>query len=558
MHGKAGPFRRWSPCLHTAASGPPGKEPSFSHTPGSDFESKPIVRGHQESLDLIAILLVLAGFLLRLVLAWFTFLNPDEILHYLLSDQTSLALAYKASLTTAHPPLLIVLLYYWRMLGRSEWILRLPSLLAGTGFCWMMFIWLKKVASRWTALTGLALLLFSPSLIHLSAEIRQYSFLLFFSASALYFLECALLKDSARLMLLSFVALYLSLLSHYSALIFALTLAIYGLFRMYRATSARVAISWMFGQLVALAVCGFLYATHISRLKASALPHEIADTWLSNSIYHPSRDHLVIFVFRNTIRLFHFLFSQGAIGAMGLLCFVIGVAGLWIGDHRSPGAPEKPSSRQIGLLLMVPFIVNWILALAGPYPYGGTRHNVILAGFAMSGIAIGFSRWRGGGKWIKAFVLGLALLACNLFPNPTGPYIQPKNQSKRLLEQSMQFVRQQVPRGSILLTDNGGGLSLSYYLCRKRVVQYEHPFMPFFQSDCGDFRVITPAPNFEALPDRATVESISFPQASPAGEIWFFQAGWIIDKEHNPQMLLQRIGCKDPRNFGHNILICQL
>src|SRR5438105_1369989 len=176
----------------------------------------------------------------------------------------------------------------------------------------------------------------------------------------------------------------------------------------------------------------------------------------------------------------------------------------------------------------------------------------------MSCIAIGFSRWTRGGEWIKAFVLGLALLACYLFPNPTGPNIQLKDQSKTLIKESLQFVRQKIPPGSILLTDNGGGLSLSYYLCHKRVVQYEHPFVPFLQSDCGGFRVITPGPNFEALPDRATLESISSPQAAPASEVWFFQAGWIIDKEHNPGMLRQRIGCQKPRNFGHNILVCQL
>ena len=65
-------------------------------------------------------LLIGAGFFLRLRLAWLTFLNPDEALHYLLSHQPSLKLAYEASLTTAHPPLMILFLHYWSFLGRSE------------------------------------------------------------------------------------------------------------------------------------------------------------------------------------------------------------------------------------------------------------------------------------------------------------------------------------------------------------------------------------------------------------------------------------------------------
>src|ERR1041385_6977029 len=83
------------------------------------------------SHSLIPLLLILAGFLLRFGLAWFTFLNPDEILHYLLADQPPLQQAYQASLTPAPPPLLILFLYYWRMVGHSEWLLRLPSVLAG-------------------------------------------------------------------------------------------------------------------------------------------------------------------------------------------------------------------------------------------------------------------------------------------------------------------------------------------------------------------------------------------------------------------------------------------
>jgi 4-amino-4-deoxy-L-arabinose transferase-like glycosyltransferase len=513
---------------------------------------------HRQSPDLVPMSLILAGFLPRFFLAWFTFLNPDEILHYLLSDQASLRLAYQASLTTAHPPLFIVFLYYWRMLGHAEWVLRLPSVLAGTAFCWITFLWLNKVANRPTALTGLALLLFSPSLIHLSSEIRQYALLLCFSAIALYFLECAFTEQSVRMMLLSFVALYIALLTHYSALIFALSIALYALARPYRGTEIRVAITWIVGQVAALVLCVFLYATHISRLKSSGQPLEI-DTWLASSIYHPGRDHVVVFLFRTTIRLFHFLFSQGAVGVLGFLFFVIGVAGLCMGDRRFPPAPGRPGPRQLGLLLVLPFVVNCSLALAGLYPYGGTRHNAVLAGFAMSGIAIGLSRWTDHGRWGRPLVLAVALVlvVCNVFPTPTGAYIQPRNQSKKLMEESLQFVRQ-IPPGSVLLTDNGGGLSLSYYLCHQRVIQYELPFKPFLQSDWSGLHLITPAPNFKTLPDRSALSAIDpHIRETPSAQVWFFQAGWIAGKEDIRRTMLQT-GCRDPRKFGQNILLCQL
>lgn len=557
--GGIGPFRRWRRSLQGAGGSPDGDQ-SFRPAPGDEYDRN--ARGfptQKRSFPLIPVLLVIAGFLLRLIGAYATFLNPDEILHYLLSDQTSVGLAYKASLTTAHPPLLILLLYYWRLLGHSEWILRLPSVLAGTAFCCMMFLWLNKVTNRFTALAGLALLLFSPSLIYLSSEVRQYSLLLCFSASALYFLECALSESSVGMVVLSFIALDLALLTHYSALIFALATAIYALFRMHRASPARVAIAWIVGQLAALALCGFLYATHVSQLRSAGMPQEISDTWLRASIYHPGHDHLAVFVFRNTIRVFHFLFSQGAIGALGFACFLIAAARLWTGDRGISPASGKPSSRQIGLLLVLPFVINCLLGLAGLYPYGGTRHNAVLAGFAMSGIAIGYARWTGRGKRATPFILALALVICNLFPNPMGPYIQPKNQDRKLMEESVQFIRHQIPPGSFLFTDNGGGLSLSYYLCAKNVVQYEEPFQPFLQSNCSGYQVITPAPIFEAGPDRAKLKSIeSYVRATPRVQMWFFQAGWIVDKEHDFQALAQQIGCHDSQKFGRNILLCQL
>ena len=523
----------------------------------------------EQTPDLLPLSLVVAGFLLRFAFAWFTFLNPDEILHYLLADQPSLRQAYQASLTTAHPPLLILFLYYWHMLGHAEWILRLPSVLSGTVFCWITFLWLNKVAGRSAALTGLALLLFSPSLIHLSAEVRQYAPLLCFSAAALYFLERALSEECARMMLLSFVALYLALLTHYSALILALSIGIYALIRLFRGNTTgilttRILITWIVGQVVALALCVFLYMTHISRLKISGQPLEI-ETWLASSIYHRGHDHPVVFVFRTTIRLFHFLFSQGAVGVLGFLLFVIGVASLlfggrWTGGGRFPSGPGKPSSRQLGLLLVLPIVINCALALAGLYPYGGTRHNALLAGFAMSGIAIGLSRWTGRERLGKPLVLVLALflVICNIFPNPTGAYIQPKNQSKKLMEESIAFVRQQIPLGSVLFTDNGGGLSLSYYFCHQRVIQYELPFQPFLQSNCNGLHVITPAPNFKTLPDRSALSAID-PDvgASPTAQIWFFQAGWISGKE-DMRRTLSQTGCRDPRKFGQNILLCRL
>ena len=502
------------------------------------------------------------GLAARVVLAHQTFFNPDEALHYLLSVQTSLALAYKASLTTAHPPLLIVLLYYWRLLGNSEFVLRLPSVLAGIAFCWIMFLWLQRVSDRTTALVGLALLCFSPSLISLSAENRQYSLLMFFCTSSLYFLERAIRENSAGMMLFSSLSLYLALLTHYSSFIFALTLGIYALVRLWTSKpQIRVIAAWIVGQLGALGLCAFLYVGHISRLKSSGLPGEIANTWLRASIFHSGQDHFAAFCARNTIRLFRYFFSHGTIGVLGLLFFVLAIVSLLL-DKTSHQDPRNPTSRQLALLLGLPFLITLSAALAGHYPYGGTRHDALLAGFAMAGVSIGLTRpwiWK---RWLTPSAITGALVVCNLFSSPTPPYMLPRNQNKKLMNAATSFLRKSVPAGSVLFTDYQGALMLSYYFCPAKVVPFEQPPQPFFKSDCGDYQVITFTQtlwSFEATIFPKTLNEMqqTYGMGSDA-TVWLFQAGWIDETEDKWIAVLKQYGCHEPRNFGPNILICRM
>ena len=237
--------------------------------------------------ELLAALVLAAGFVARLLPAWRYFLNPDEALHYVLADQSSLTLAWRAALTNAHPPLLIVVLYYLRFLGHSELLLRMPSVLAGTACCWIFYEWLKLVTDRTTALIGLLLLSFAPALIALSSEVRQYALLLFFMVSCLSVSERALRENSPPLMMLFSLSLYGALLSHYSSLIFAFTMGVYMLVRLYPFKKWMMLFAvWAAGQVGALALVSYFLITHVSRLKKSGKAQEnscfrIFSAWLN-------------------------------------------------------------------------------------------------------------------------------------------------------------------------------------------------------------------------------------------------------------------------------------
>jgi uncharacterized membrane protein len=511
-------------------------------------------RGHKT----LALLLLALGFALRFWNATYRFFNADEILHYFLSVQPSLLATYRASLTTAHPPLLIVVLHYWGALGHSELFLRLPSVITGTGFCWVMYRWLKLVTDETASLIGLVLFLFSPALIVVSAEVRQYGLLLLFSSLSLYLLEYAIQRNSARCMLLSALSLYLALLSHYSSLIVALALGVYSIVRLASIRArAGVVSAWVAGQLGALALVGFLFTHHVPMLRARGAPEAIADTYLRRSVFQPGQDHAMSFVARSNIRLFHYLFSQAAVGVVALLLFVLGVALLF----RSGRAREatRPADWQLALLLALPLIVNCALATFRVYPYGGTRHNSYLSMFVFPAIAVAVSRWRPQWKAQKLTALGLILVVCNLFPTPLGEYIPMKDQGRGRMARAMNSLNS-VPAGSVIFTDHEGGLMLSYYLCHDKVVQLAQPLSRLLTAGCGRFSVVSVGEwifkddTFE--PDLRDARQLH--RWNSGTPVWFFQAGWFIDKEAALRDELKQAECTAPQEFGRNIFLCRI
>ena len=511
--------------------------------------------------DFFPAFMLAAGFVLRLDLAYFTFLNPDEALHYLLSVQPSAALAYRASLTTVHPPLLILWLHYWGSLGHSEFWLRLPCVLAGTAFCWISYRWLQSVTDDGTARIALALLSFLPPLVLLSAELRQYAFLLLFMSLTLYLFDQGLKTNSASRVAMSALFLCLSLLTHYAAFMFAAAFGMYGFARFYaRRVPHNLIAVWMMGQLAALALAVFLVRTHVSRLDARGVVQGLASGWFRISVFHPGEEGAVWFLLKANLRFFHYLCWSGAIGALALILFGEGIVLLFKGGPQ-PMNSNQPTRRQLGLLLLLPFVINLVAAFAGKYPYGGTRHNAFLAIFAVTGISVTLARWKKTFPRIVVAGIAVALTIVNLFPSPSGASIRPEFQTWRLMNQAMRLLSQ-LPEGSTILTDQQGALLLSYYFCPDPVVQIDPSPQPLHKFTCGSVNVISPFPRWFVFDSKTLPAALhELRQTGKFGTIenlWLFQGGWLVDHEPDVRLELAHYGCPTPRNFGANILVCEL
>jgi 4-amino-4-deoxy-L-arabinose transferase-like glycosyltransferase len=495
---------------------------------------------------------ILAGFLARLHLAARSFLNPDEVLHYIIVNQSSAFLAYKASLSNAHPPLIYLVLYFWKSLGSSEWMLRFPSVLAGTAVAWAAYKWVGAVFGKAAGLIALILVALSPAVIALSAEVRSYALLLFFETMALYFVEVAFREKSARKMWTFSVFLYLAILSHYSALFFVVAVGIYSLIRIAESELPReTVVAWACGQTAAIGIYVFLYATHVSKLKNSvtawAMPFEQA-------YFHADRGDLLTFTRERTLDIFTFIFENQYLAPIMLLLWCAAVAFLLVRELKSTRADLHP--RHSGLLLLLPFLGVLGAAIAGIYPYFGGRHTVFLAPFVIAGLSFLFASVCKQKLWAA---LGIALLLAgvsNISGKTFEPFIAKENQSKALMEAAMSQMRKTIAPQEVIFTDYESALMLAHYFCGPNEIFPPYIFdLPAKSVKCNgqtiaSFETWSMQPQFFLSNFGKVVKS----QGIHAGvKVWVFQSGWGVTLGSRLPLSSAKFQCLTPENFGANI-----
>lgn len=500
------------------------------------------------------------GFLARLWAAHGTFLNPDEALHFRLANQPTLALAYRESLTASHPPLLTVVLYFWRALGTSELWLRMPLVLAGTIFCWLFYKWLAKAAGEIAGLAGLLFVAFLPPIVALGAEIRQYALLLVFLAGALYFLDEAFARNSTGRMAAFAGFLYLAMLSHYSAFLLAAALGIYALAKVFQERPGKKLISaWVLSQTAAIALGIFLYKTHLAKLGAgdsrTVLQGWMSDFYLQHSYFNAARDNPFSFVLWHSFGVFQYFFGQNAVGdAMGV-AFIGGVGLLLRG--LAPGARGR--RLQLSMLLLITFAIAAAASLADLYPYGGTRHVAFLIIPAIAGVSIAIAGWAAPRSGVAIGIAILILVVCVATGKTRRPYMTRADQGTAEMAAAMEFIKKNVGPESVIFTDYESDLVLGHYLCGQKPISFEISNSEFEAFSCGrkvisgGFRAgtnFTPE-NFGAL-WKGMIDTFGLP---PGETVWVFQAGWDADLPDQLKSKFGAFGDLKVNSFGKNIKI---
>jgi hypothetical protein len=481
-----------------------------------------------DHFDAVASAVVASGFVIRFLAAARSYLNPDEALHYLILNQSSAYLAYKASLTNAHPPLIYLLVYYLHFLGRSELMLRLPSVVAGTAFCWLLYKWMGLAFGRAASWIGLILATYLPSMVALSAELRAYALLLFCMAGALYFLERSFAEKSVHAMWGFSAFLYLAILSHYSAVFFAAAAGVYVLARIADGQLPRkIIMAWGAGEAGALAILVFLYVTHVSKLKNSIAVWSMG---FDTAYFHRDSTGIFAFTERATFDVFLFLFAQRYVAQAMLLCFVAAVAILLVRGLLS--SREGLGSNRLGLLLLLPFFAVWGAAIAGIYPYIGSRHTVFLAPFEIAAASYLLAMILRQRLWAGILLAALLAIGSNT-ARASAPIQEMAEQgTPGEMASAISYVQQTIPRGDIILVDFQSSLPLAYYLCGpKAIFPIDMFHQDYFEFNCEGYSVVTlHVWRLIAHSFRMQFEKTARARDWKSGDrVWIYQTGWGPD-----------------------------
>jgi hypothetical protein len=397
-------------------------------------------------------------------------------------------------------------------------------------------------------------------MIELASEVRQYALLLFFLAATAYFMERALSENSAATILLSAISLYLALLSHYSALLFAAAIGIYSLLRLItHRPSVVVGVAWIAGQAGALGLAAALYVTHISKLRGDYAVGTVHG-WLANSFFRPGHDNPLLFAIARTGGVFQYVFGQLAVGDVAFLAFIAGVVLLWREEVAPTGL--NVTSRQIGLFLVLPFAIGAGAAIAEVYPYGGTRHSAFLIMFAVAGVSF-LSAKLVKLRMVSGIVLAILVVAlCNLFAQPHRPYIRREDQSRTHMIRAIEFIRSQIPRSDLIVVDYQTRLLLGYYLCPQQPVPFSAPVGSYDEVQCSGHTVVAAGPDlyiFTAENFLPRWNGLSPSLSLKSGQsVWIIQAGWEVDLLHELQSRVLEFRELHSQSFGKNITIFKL
>jgi hypothetical protein len=196
---------------------------------------------------------------------------------------------------------------------------------------------------------------------------------------------------------------------------------------------------------------------------------------------------------------------------------------------RRPPAVPALRRRQVGLLLLLPFVLNCSAALVRLYPYGGSRHCAFLIPFAVGGSTVAWVRLLKDRLWLAISIAMLVVGSCHLFAAKQFRYGPRAAERKANMTAALAFIQQQIPPQETIFADAQTSLMLGHYLCHQQPPVMDHSVQGFVSYECGRHRVIASVTKY-VFTARSFFDQwqdmTSRYQLQPGSRVWVAQMGW--------------------------------
>ncbi len=475
-------------------------------------------------IDLVAFCIMAFAFFVYIYYGMGYYLNPDEACHFSKANSTNLMKAYKASHSIAHPPLYIVVLHSFLWLGNSVFILRFLSVALGTAALWLAFKWFQRTLGPFEALIGLIFLAFSPGMVSITCEARQYAMLLFFICGTLYFLQRFLEEDSLWLVFMYSVFLYGMILTHYSALWVVLALGIYvTILLWWKKPSWQVCLFWGVSQVCVVILYSLLYVTHISRMQNSPAFMVQLQGYLKSLYFWPGEETIISFITRTSLEVFTYIAGGKLAGITTLACFLLGIVIILL---KRPTDSTHNKDRHYSLLLILPFIIGCIGAIIRVLPFGGTRHVSYLLPFVAAGFALSVVRVLSLKKLSLVLVAGMVLVP--IWLASWHPPNAVPSMSDTHMKAALAQLNEKVPSDALIFVDGMTNNVLTYYLARNQSSLKERRHEITREYHMGKYRVVS-ARLYKFSPTNFDYKIVAMSRSFNivAGDVvWVMTVGW--------------------------------
>ncbi len=435
----------------------------------------------ERHLTAVVLVVLGLGLALRALVAALTFLGPDEALNLLAATRPPATWSYGGDWGPPQP-LYWAFLGAWRVLGRADFILRLPSVLAGSAAGWFGFLWLRSVLGRAAGLFGALLLAFAPALVRQSALADGTALLVLFVTAALFLLERARARPSARMVAGFGALLALAVASGLPGLWFALAAGGYVALGMLRRPPARPAWALLASVAAALVLGVVLYWPVVFRAASSAAVPA------GSGLFDFGRDGAWSFAVAQTIAVYNYIAASAEYGLVLLVLFIAAAGLLLFG--RLPAGAGGTASRELGLLLLVPFVLSYAGAVAGVTAYGNNPSSLFLAVFVVAGLAALWARVAGRPLWL-ALAAGLVIAPAWNF-GPAGATAVIRDQGRGLLSDAFAYVRETAPTGGLVFSDRPTRVLLERYLSAGRAAPWSPDAAEVSEVSAGGYRLVSP------------------------------------------------------------------